>query len=145
VDFRATVLARDPAYDLALLKAEAPPRLRFAALPMGDSDAVSTGDMVIAVGNPLGLGHTVTAGIISQMYRNLGGESDDEARHADLIQTDTAINPGSSGGPLITLTGAWIGINTAGATRAQGIGFAVPSNQAFEFLSAIRAGQGEPE
>jgi len=112
---------------------------------MGDSDAVSAGDMVIAVGNPLGLGHTVTAGIISQTYRNMAGESGEDGRHVDFIQTDTAINPGASGGPLITLTGAWIGVNTAGATRAQGIGFAVPSNQAHEFLNAIRAGRGELE
>ena len=145
VDFEAIVLARDPAYDLALLKVVAPPRERFDALPLGDSDAIAAGDMVIAVGNPLGLGHTVTAGIISQTYRNMAGDSADDGRYVDFIQTDTAINPGSSGGPLITLTGAWVGVNTAGAAQSQGIGFAVPSNQAHEFLSTIRAGQGELE
>jgi S1-C subfamily serine protease len=112
---------------------------------MGDSDEVGVGDIVIAVGNPLGLGHTVTWGIISQTGRNLSGVSDEEARQIAFIQTDTAINPGSSGGPLITLTGAWIGVNTAGITQAQGIGFAVPGTQVREFLDTIRAGEGQRE
>jgi S1-C subfamily serine protease len=145
VDYGVTVVARDPAYDLALLKAEAPRGYRFGALAMGDSEAVEAGDMVIAVGNPLGLGHTVTAGIISQTYRNITGTQMQDERHIDFIQTDTAINPGSSGGPLITLTGAWVGVNTAGIVQAQGIGFAVPSGQVREFLDEIRAGKGEFE
>lgn len=145
MDYGVTVLARDPAYDLALLKVEAAVGQRFRVLPMGDSDAVEAGDMVIAVGNPLGLGHTVTAGIISQTFRNLTGAENEEARHTEFIQTDTAINPGSSGGPLITLTGAWVGVNTAGIMEAQGIGFAVPSRQVREFLDEIRAGKGELE
>ena len=70
--------------------------------------------MVIAVGNPLGLGHTVTAGIISQTGRNLTGAPKNNERHVEYIQTDTAINPGSSGGPLITLNGNWVAVNTAG-------------------------------
>lgn len=144
-DYGVVVVARDPAYDLALLKAQASPREAFETLPMGDSDAIETGDMVIAIGNALGLGHTVTAGIISQTHRSLTGERTEDTRHVDFIQTDTAINPGSSGGPLITLSGAWIGVNTAGATAGQGIGFAVPSNQVREFLDDIRAGRGEPE
>jgi serine protease Do len=106
---------------------------------------VGVGDLVIAVGNPLGLGHTVTSGIISQTGRNLSGVLDEEARQIRFIQTDTAINPGSSGGPLITLTCAWVGVNTAGATEAQGIGFAVPSSQVREFLDQVRAGKGQPE
>jgi S1-C subfamily serine protease len=144
-EYGVTVVARDPAYDLALLKAEPPSGHQFRALAAGDSEAIGAGDMVIAVGNPLGLGHTVTAGIISQTYRNLGGDETENERHIDFIQTDTAINPGSSGGPLITLTGAWVGVNTAGITEAQGIGFAVPSGQAREFLDEIRAGKGEFE
>ncbi|MHC4624653.1 MAG: S1C family serine protease [Planctomycetota bacterium] len=145
-DYGVTVVARDPAYDLALLKAEAPRGYEFRVLPMGDSDAVDAGDMVIAVGNPLGLGHTVTAGIISQTYRNLAGaRTTENERHIDFIQTDTAINPGSSGGPLITLTGAWVGVNTAGITQAQGIGFAVSSSQVKEFLDNVRAGKGHRE
>jgi S1-C subfamily serine protease len=100
--------------------------------------------MVIAVGNPLGLGHTVTAGIISQTGRNLSGVSKEEAKAVDFIQTDTAINPGSSGGPLITLRGAWVGVNTAGIVQAQNIGFAVPSDHAVEFLEEVLAGKGVP-
>lgn len=144
-DYGVTILARDPTYDLALLKAQAPADQRFSTLPMGDSDAVEAGDMVIAVGNPLGLGHTVTAGIISQTLRNLTGTEDEEARHTEFIQTDTAINPGSSGGPLITMTGVWVGVNTAGIMEAQNIGFAVPSRQVQEFLDEIRAGKGRLE
>ena len=144
-EYGVTVVARDPAYDLALLKAEGPRGYQFGVLAIGDSEAIGAGDMVIAVGNPLGLGHTVTAGIISQTYRSLGGDQAENERHIDFIQTDTAINPGSSGGPLITLTGAWVGVNTAGITEAQGIGFAVPSGQARKFLDEIRAGKGEFE
>ncbi len=143
-DFGVSVLARDPVYDLALLRIVGSGR-RFPVLPMGDSDAAAVGDFVIAVGNPLGLGHTVTAGIISQTERNLSGVADEEARHIRFIQTDTAINPGSSGGPLITLTGAWVGVNTAGIVEAQGIGFAVPSSQVREFIHEILAGEGKPE
>ena len=143
-DFGVIAVARDPVFDLALLKIQGAER-EFHVLPMGDSEAVGVGDLVIAVGNPLGLGHTVTSGIISQTGRDLSGVSDEEARRIRFIQTDTAINPGSSGGPLITLTGAWVGVNTAGITEAQGIGFAVPSSQVREFLDKIRAGKGQPE
>jgi S1-C subfamily serine protease len=142
-DLELRVVARDPAYDLALLRAVGrhPP---FEVLPMGDSDQVGVGDMVIAVGNPFGLGHTVTSGIISQTDRDLSGLARGEGRIVHYLQTDTAINPGSSGGPLITLTGAWVGVNTAGAIQGQGIGFAVPSRQAREFLEDVLAGRGEP-
>ncbi len=137
-DFDVQIVARDPIYDLALLKIIAPDR-EFPALPMGDSKAVDSGEIVIAVGNPIGLGHTVTAGIISHTGRHLTGVPEEQGRQINFIQTDAAINPGSSGGPLITLTGAWIGVNTAGAQAGQGIGFAVPSNQVREFLDGIRS------
>ena len=137
------VLARDPVYDLALLRVVDAER-RFEVLPMGDSDAMGVGDMVIAVGNPLGLGHTVTEGIISQTGRNLQGVADDE-RGVDFLQTDTAINPGSSGGPLIGFSGAWIGVNTAGIVQAQSIGFAVPSSQVLEFLDQVLKADGVQE
>jgi serine protease Do len=101
--------------------------------------------MVIAIGNPLGLGHTVTSGIVSQTDRNLSEVFKEEQIDILFIQTDTAINPGSSGGPLITLSGAWIGVNTAGVTTAQNIGFAVPSKKVIEFLEKIRKGQGKLE
>jgi S1-C subfamily serine protease len=143
-DFEVTVVARDPVFDLALLSIQGEKR-SFPVLPMGDSGEIGVGDLVIAVGNPLGLGHTVTSGIISQTGRNLSGVSSEDLRRIRFIQTDAAINPGSSGGPLITLSGAWIGVNTAGAVKAQGIGFAVPSSQVREFLNSVRAGEGEHE
>ncbi len=143
VDYNVTVIANDPAYDLALLKIKTRQDQQFEALAIGDSDAVDAGDMVIAVGNPLGLGHTVTAGIISKTYRNLGVSQSPGGRDIEFIQTDTAINPGSSGGPLITLTGACIGINTAVVARAQGIGFAVTSKLIKIFLDDVRAGKGK--
>jgi serine protease Do len=144
-DYGVIVVARDPAHDLALLKVQSPGNREFSVLPLGDSDAVEPGDAVIAVGNPLGLGHTVTAGIISQTFRDLTADQTAEGPHVELIQTDTAINPGSSGGPLITMTGAVVGVNTAGILQAQNIGFAVPSGQVLEFLDQIRAGEGEFE
>jgi S1-C subfamily serine protease len=143
-DFPVTVVARDWMYDLALLKIEENGQ-QFPVLPMGDSNAVGPGDYVIAVGNPLGLGNTVTAGIISQTNRELSGVSDDEAANLRFIQTDAAINPGSSGGPLITLSGAWIGVNTLGTAQATGIGFAVPSNYVRDFLKRVRSGEGVPD
>ena len=144
-DYEVVVIARDPAYDLALLKVVDAPNRQFTALAMGDSNIIGSGDMVIAVGNQLGLGHTVTAGIISQTDRNLTGIPTEGTRHVRFIQTDTAINLGSSGGPLITLTGAWIGVNTAGVAQAQGINFAVPSSQVKEFLDKVRLGRGQIE
>jgi S1-C subfamily serine protease len=141
-DYVARVVATDPVYDLALLKVDSPNTFRFAFLPMGDSAAVRGGDHVIAVGNPLGFGHTVTAGIISHTGRSLFEEPDAAGRYVSYLQTDAAINPGSSGGPLITLSGAWIGLNTAQITNTQGIGFTVPSNQVREFLDNILAGIG---
>ena len=148
-DFEVSVIARDPTFDLALLRVVDADR-EFPTLPMGDSEEIGVGDFVIAVGNPLGLGHTVTQGIISQTGRNLEAfireqqpEGEEETRRILFLQTSTAINPGSSGGPLITLTGAWVGVNTAGITEAQNIGFAVPSGQAREFLDNVRSGNGE--
>lgn len=142
VDYDVVIVARDPAYDLALLKVRAPAGQRFEFLPLGRSDAIAAGDLVVAVGNPLGLGHTVTSGIISHTFRSLTDDPAEEGRFVDYIQTDTAINPGSSGGPLVMMSGACIGVNTAGITSAQGIGFAVPSRQIREFLDNVRAGKG---
>jgi len=140
-DYEVIIVARDPIYDLALLKVVDAKR-EFPVLPMGDSKQIDSGDMVIAVGNPIGLGHTVTSGIISHTGRNLAGTPEQKGRQIRFIQTDAAINPGSSGGPLITLTGgAWIGVNSAGAVSSEGIGFAVPSYQIKEFLDMIRTGK----
>lgn len=143
-DYIARVVATDPVYDLALLKVDSPNKIPFSFLPMGDSNALRGGDHVIAVGNPLGFGHTVTAGIISHTGRSLFEEKDVDGRYVRYIQTDAAINPGSSGGPLITLTGAWIGLNTAQIENSQGIGFTVPSSQVHEFLINVLEGNGQP-
>ncbi len=139
------VVARDPVLDLALLKVVRPDR-RFPVVPMGDSEEIGVGDWVIAVGNPLGLGHTVTHGIISRTGRNLHDEDPPEkGRQIEFLQTDTPINPGSSGGPLITLTGAWVGVNTAILLGTQGISLSVPSSQVKGFLESVLAGDGNSE
>lgn len=143
-DYEVVVVARDPVFDLALLKPMDTDE-RFPVLPMGDSDKLAAGDMVIAIGNPIGLGHTVTTGIISHAGRILAQQADASTRAIRFLQTDAAISPGSSGGPLITLEGSWIGVNTAAATAAQGIGFAVPSRQVMEFFVNVLSGRGDSE
>ncbi|MDF7800362.1 trypsin-like peptidase domain-containing protein [Pontiellaceae bacterium B1224] len=142
-DYIAKIIALDPVYDLALLKVDSPNNLRFSFIPMGDSTQLRGGDLVIAVGNPLGFGHTVTSGIISHTGRSLFEEKDSEGRYVRYIQTDAAINPGSSGGPLISLTGAWVGLNTAQIANTQGIGFTVPSTQVQEFINNVLSGNGQ--
>ena len=127
-DYGVVIVARDPVFDLALLKTIDTDE-RFPVLPMGDSDVLAAGDMVIAIGNPLGLGHTVTTGIISHTGRILAEQKDESMRSIRFLQTDAAISPGSSGGPLITLDGAWIGVNTAAAVEGQGIGFPCPAGR----------------
>jgi len=142
-EYQAKLLAADPVYDLALLKVDSPNKLKFSYIPMGDSGQVQAGDHVIAVGNPLGFGHTVTTGIISHTGRTLFEEKDPTGRYVHYIQTDAAINPGSSGGPLITLTGAWVGLNTAQIANTQGIGFTVPSAQVQEFINNVLHANGQ--
>jgi len=129
----ATVTGRDPKTDIALIKVETDREL--TAIALGDSDSARQGDWVVAIGNPFGLEHTVTAGIISAKHRRdvVGGSYD------DFIQTDAAINPGNSGGPLINLAGEVIGINTAINPRANTIGFTVPINMAKHVLPQLRA------
>lgn len=146
-EYDIIMVARDPALDIALLRVSNTTR-RFPYIPFGNSDEVDIGDVVIAIGNPLGLGHTVTHGIISQTGRHLVEREEREARggrYIAFLQSDAALNPGSSGGPLITLTGAVIGINTAVIQGAQGISFTVPSKQVKEFVRQVIAGQGSTE
>jgi serine protease Do len=128
----AKVVGRDPKTDLALIKVE--PEKPLVSIPLGDSESARPGDWVVAIGNPFGLEHTVTAGIVSAKHRNIGQGSYD-----DFIQTDAAINPGNSGGPLINLRGEVIGVNTAINPRANTIGFAVPINMAKGILPQLRA------
>ena len=132
VELDATVVGRDPKTDIALIRVETDRDLPF--LPLGDSESVRPGDWVVAIGNPFGLGHTVTAGIVSGKARNIG-----QGPYDDFIQTDAAINPGNSGGPLVNLSGEVIGINTAINPRANTIGFAVPVNMAKGILPQLRA------
>jgi serine protease Do len=125
-EFDARIVGADPKTDVAVLKLDAK---GLPNLPLGDSDETEVGQVVLAVGNPFGLGQTVTMGIISAKGRANMGIVDYE----DFIQTDAAINPGNSGGALVNARGELIGINTAIATRTggyQGVGFAIPSNMA---------------
>jgi len=128
----ATVVGRDPKTDIALIRVDADKKL--FALPLGDSNAVRPGEWVVAIGNPFGLEHTVTAGIVSAKHRVIGSGNYD-----DYIQTDAAINPGNSGGPLLNLAGEVIGMNTAINPNANTIGFAVPINMAKAILPQLRA------
>lgn len=126
--YRASVLYRDQANDLALLKIEPRGELKF--LPLGDSDTLQVGQKVLAIGNPFGLQGTLTTGIVSSLGRDIADETGRELQ--GMIQTDAAINPGNSGGPLLDSSGAVIGINTAiyGPGANIGIGFAMPINRA---------------
>ncbi len=128
----ASVIGRDPKTDIALIRVETDKKL--FALPLGNSSAVRPGEWVVAIGNPFGLEHTVTAGIVSAKHRVIGGGNYD-----DYIQTDAAINPGNSGGPLLNLAGEVIGINTAINPQANTIGFAVPIDMAKAILPQLRA------
>ena len=130
--YTAEIVGTDPPTDLALLKIE--PEEPLAAVEMGDSSALAIGDGVFAIGNPFGLGHTVTAGIVSAKGRALGiGQYD------NFIQTDAAINLGNSGGPLFDYEGRVVGVNTAVMARAQGLGFAIPINMAKVVVEQLKA------
>jgi putative serine protease PepD len=135
-----TIVGRDPASDLAVVKVDGVDNITVAQL--GDSNSLQVGDEVVAVGSPLGLAGTVTTGIVSSLHRpvRLSGEGTDTDAVIDAIQTDAAINPGNSGGPLVDATGAVVGINTAirtlgdtttgQATGSIGLGFAIPIDYA---------------
>lgn len=136
-EYDGQVVGRDPKTDLALIKITTKPGKDFPPpVRLGDSEALRVGDWVMAVGNPFGLDHTVTVGIISAKGRVIGAGPYD-----DFLQTDAAINPGNSGGPLINMNGEIVGINTAIVARGQGIGFAIPINVAKQLLPQLKAGK----
>ena len=124
-EYKATVIGSDPLSDIAVLQIDS--KEKFIPVKFGDSAKARIGDWVIAIGNPFGLGGTVTAGIISARNRSIG-----LSRYEDYIQTDASINSGNSGGPLFDMKGDVIGINTAilGKGGSIGIGFSIPSNSA---------------
>jgi serine protease Do len=136
-EFTAKIIGRDPKTDLALIRIE--PDSPLKPLPLGDSEKLEVGDWVLAIGNPFGLGNTVTAGIVSAKYRQIGAGSYD-----NFIQTDASINPGNSGGPLLNTAGEVIGINTVIFSKSGGsvgIGFAVPVNMAKDLLPQLKKGR----
>ena len=133
-EYKAKVIGSDPYMDIAVLKMQT--NDRFSPVEFGDSDKARVGDWVIAIGNPFGLGGTVTSGIVSARNRDIG-----MTRYDDFIQTDASINQGNSGGPLFDLNGKVVGINTAiiapGQSGSIGIGFAIPSNAASKVIDQL--------
>jgi serine protease Do len=130
-ELKAEVVGTDPKTDIALIKIKAGKKLPYVHL--GDSEKLEIGEWVVAIGNPFGLGHTVTAGIVGAKGRVIGSGPYD-----DFIQTDASINPGNSGGPLFNLKGEVVGINTAIVQGGQGIGFATPVHMAKSVLGQLR-------
>ena len=133
-EYKAKVIGADPYMDIAVLKIET--KDKFSPVKFGDSDKARVGDWVVAIGNPFGLGGTVTSGIVSARNRDIG-----MTRYDDFIQTDASINQGNSGGPLFNLKGEVVGINTAiiapGQSGSIGIGFAIPSNAASKVINQL--------
>jgi Do/DeqQ family serine protease len=137
-EFEAEIVLKDARTDLAVLKIKEP-KERFAAIEFGNSDELQVGDLLLAIGNPFGVGQTVTHGIVSALARTQVGITD----YQFFIQTDAAINPGNSGGALVDLSGRLVGINTAIFSRSggsQGIGFAIPVNMVQVVVASARGG-----
>ena len=134
-ELKATVVGRDKHTDIAVVKVE---EKGLTALPLGDSDVTEVGDWVVAIGNPFGLSHTVSAGILSAK-----GRTRDDVRGLDpsgyfnFLQTDASINPGNSGGPLLNVKGEVVGINAAVRANANNIGFAIPINMVKQLLPML--------
>jgi serine protease Do len=136
--FPAKIVGTDPDHDLAVIKVEAKEPL--PAIETGDSDRLFIGERVIAIGNPFGLTHTVTTGVVSATRRSI--RTGQGRVYYDFVQTDAAINPGNSGGPLLDITGRMIGVNTAVYSEGMGIGFAIPAAVAHRVVEdLVRYGQ----
>ncbi len=139
-EFEATIVLKDKRSDLAVLRIK-DAHERFPSLDFANSDALEVGDVVLAIGNPFGVGQTVTHGIVSALARTQVGITD----YQFFIQTDAAINPGNSGGALVDLTGRLVGINTAIFSRSggsQGVGFAIPANMVRVVVASAKGGGG---
>ena len=137
-EFEAEIVLKDKRTDLAVLRIK-DAHETFPFLDFANSDALEVGDVVLAIGNPFGVGQTVTHGIVSALARTQVGISD----YQFFIQTDAAINPGNSGGALVDLTGKLVGINTAIFSRSggsQGIGFAIPANMVRVVVASAKGG-----
>ncbi|MBW4839945.1 MAG: trypsin-like peptidase domain-containing protein [Paenibacillaceae bacterium] len=144
--YEAKVLGTSYELDLAVLKIES--NSNFPSIPLGNSDNTQVGEWMVAIGNPQGFDHTVTAGVLSAKERDISiagenGEKDREYEH--LLQTDASINPGNSGGPLLNLNGEVIGINVAVSSDAQGIGFAIPTSTISEVLEKLKNNEKIPQ
>src|SRR5690606_37057850 len=134
-EMSATVVGRDAPTDIAVLRVEAG---ELPAIPLGDSDATRVGDWVVAIGNPFGLSHTVTAGIVSAKDRTGDDvQLGDRSGYYNFLQTDASIHPGNSGGPLLSMSGHVVGISTAIRAEADRIGFAIPINMVKELLPRL--------
>ncbi|HHV08363.1 MAG TPA: trypsin-like serine protease [Firmicutes bacterium] len=131
--FPAKVVGTDKELDLAILKIDAPKPL--PTIELGDSDNTRVGEWVVAIGNPYGLDHTVTVGVVSAKGRPVPVQ---DRIYKNLLQIDAAINPGNSGGPLLNLNGQVVGINTAVNAQGQGLGFAIPINTAKEVMDSLQ-------
>ena len=136
-EFKAQIVGADPDSDLAVLRITS--KTPLPAIDMGNSDDIMIGETIISIGNPFGFSHTVTTGVISALNRSIRTEG---RIFQNFIQTDASINPGNSGGPLLNINGELIGINTAIYAKAQGIGFAIPINNAKRVVTdLIRYGE----
>jgi serine protease Do len=134
-DFKGTVVGRDKHTDIAVLKVD---KSSLPFLPLGDSDAIDVGDWVVAIGNPFGLSHTVSAGILSAKGRTRDDVKGlDPSGYFNFLQTDASINPGNSGGPLLNVKGEVVGINAAVRANANNIGFAIPINMVKQLLPTL--------
>ena len=131
-EYRAKVVGKDDRLDVAVLAARECARAIFPSASLGSSEALRVGEYVVAIGNPFGLGDTVTMGIVSAKGRTIGAGPYD-----DFIQTDASINPGNSGGPLFNLRGQVVGINTAINPQGKGIGFAIPIDAVKDVLPQL--------
>jgi serine protease Do len=143
-ELAAEVLGADGDADLAVLKVKVPAGKELAAVALGSSSDLLIGETVLAIGNPFGLSHTVTTGVLSARGRSVASEQGERV-FTDFLQTDASINPGNSGGPLVDLAGSVIGVNTAIISGASGIGFAIPADRARRVVDdLLRFGELQP-